>query len=193
MKDIREDMSTRLLVLLFLLLSVASGGCDEEPIFPAGEAPCSAQAKVIIDEVIDGDTVELTFLDGERSGFTLRARLIGIDTPEIDHVNEDHDCFALPAWQEAIDVIDGREAYVTYDAECNDDYGRLLVYLFRAEDGLFVNRHLIAEGFARACPVSPNTAFISEFESLEEEAVSQAIGRWAEPCNGGPECFQGGS
>ena len=90
-------------------------------------------------------------------------------------------------------ISEGSEAYVTFDAECNDDYGRTLVYLFRAEDGLFVNRHLIAQGFARACPVTPNTAFSSEFSSVEEEAIEALLGRWAEPCNGGPECFQGGS
>ena len=51
----------------------------------------------MVDEAVDGDTVMLTFLDGERVGFTMSARLIGIDTPEVDHDNEDHDCFALPA------------------------------------------------------------------------------------------------
>jgi micrococcal nuclease len=186
-------MSPRVLASLFSVLILGLAGCDEDPIFPSGDAPCSAQAKVSIDDVIDGDTVELTFLDGERVGVTLNARLIGIDTPEVDHNNENHDCFALPAWQEAIDLIEGREVYVTFDAECNDDYGRLLVYLFRAEDGLFVNRHLIAEGFARACPVSPNTAFLSEFEAAEEAASAAVLGRWAEPCNGGPECFGGGT
>jgi len=186
-------MSRRALASLFSLALLLLAGCEEDPIFPAGGAPCSAQAKVTIDDVIDGDTVEITFLEGDRVGVTLNARLIGIDTPEVDHDNENHDCFALPAWQEAIDVIGGREAYVTFDAECNDDYGRLLVYLFRAEDGLFVNRHLISEGFARACPVSPNTEFRSEFESAEEAASAAVLGRWAEPCNGGPECFAGGS
>jgi len=186
-------MFRRAPTLLFLFLLPLLGACERAPIFPAGETPCSAQAKVLVDDVIDGDTVEVTFLDGERVDFTLSARLIGIDTPEIDHHNGNHDCYALPAWQEAIDVISGREAYVTFDTECNDDYGRLLVYLFRADDGLFVNRHLISEGFARACPVSPNTAFSSELEIAEEAAIGSVIGRWAEPCNGGPECFAGGT
>ena len=76
------------------------------------------------------------------------ARLIGIDTPEVDHDNEDHDCFALPAWQETIDLAVGREAYVTYDAECNDDYGRLLVYLFL---WLCIYMFLCECGWVRVC------------------------------------------
>lgn len=186
-------MLRRPLALFFALFLLSLPSCEGDPIFAAGETPCSAQAKVTVDDVIDGDTVEVTFLDGERVGFSLSARLIGIDTPEIDHNNGNHDCYALPAWQEAIDIIGGREAYVTFDTECNDDYGRLLVYLFRADDGLFVNRHLVTEGFARACPVSPNTAFLAEFEGSEEAASSALSGRWAEPCNGGPECFAGGT
>ena len=75
----------------------------------------------MVDEAVDGDTVVLTFLDGER--VHLERRLIGIDTPEIDHDNEDHDCFALPAWQETIDLAVGRETYVTFDEECNDTGG----------------------------------------------------------------------
>ena len=182
-----------LLCCIGLFVAGVLSACDETPVYPAGEAPCSPQARVMVDEAVDGDTVMLTFLDGERVGFTMSARLIGIDTPEVDHDNEDHDCFALPAWQETIDLAVGREAYVTYDAECNDDYGRLLVYLFRAEDGLFVNRHLISEGFARACSVFPNNSFSSAFEEVEEAAQAALLGRWAEPCNGGPECFQGGN
>ena len=186
-------MDLRAPALLFVLPLIFFAACESDPIFPAGETPCSAQARVTVDDVIDGDTVEVTFLDGERIGFSLSARLIGIDTPEIDHNNGNHDCYALPAWQEAIDVIGGREAYVTFDTSCNDDYDRLLVYLFRADDGLFVNRHLVTEGFARACPVSPNTAFSTEFERSEETAASALSGRWAAPCNGGPECFAGGT
>jgi micrococcal nuclease len=186
-------MDLRALALLFVLPLICLAACESDPIFPAGETPCSAQARVTVDAVIDGDTVEVTFLDGERIGFSLSARLIGIDTPEIDHNNGNHDCYALPAKQEAIDVIGGREAYVTFDTSCNDDYDRLLVYLFRADDGLFVNRHLVTEGFARACPVSPNTAFSPEFSGDEEAASEALIGRWAAPCNGGPECFAGGT
>lgn len=179
--------------LFLVVVAVLLVGCEREPVYPAGDNPCSPQARVVVDEAIDGDTVEVTFLEGERSGTTVSARLIGIDTPEVDHQDENHDCYALPAWQETIDLVQGLEAYVTFDAECNDDYGRSLVYLFRADDGLFVNRQLVAEGFARACPFAPNTTFASELGAVEAEAIDQGIGRWGEPCNGGPECFGGGS
>lgn len=145
-----------------------------------------------VERAVDGDTVEVEILSGSRRGETEDVRLIGIDTPEVDHGGDDHDCYALVAWQEVIDLVEGRRAWMTFDAECTDFYGRTLAYLWRDEDGLFLNRHLVAEGFARACPISPNSAFSSDLASLEQEAQDQGLGRWGEPCLGGPECFQGG-
>ena len=52
---------------------------------------------------------------------------------------------------------------------------------------------VVAEGFARACQVAPNSAFSSDLATLEQEAEDQGVGRWGEPCLGGPECFQGGN
>ncbi len=167
-------------------------GCPD-PIYPAGEEPCSDQVAVDVLDAHDGDTIEVEYASGDRQGSADDVRLIGIDTPEVDHVGDDHDCYALPAWQETLDLLEGERAWLTYDAECTDQYGRGLAYVFRDSDGLWVNKHLVEQGFARACPFPPNTTFSEELEAAQQEAQEGARGRWAEPCNGGPDCFAGGS
>ena len=179
-------------LLLVLLLSIL--GCPSAPpIYPGGEPACSEQTQVEVLQVFDGDTIEVEYLDGPRDGLVESVRLIGIDTPEVDHNGVDHDCYALLAWQEAIDLLDGQLAWLTFDEECTDTYDRALAYVWRDEDGLWVNQHLVLQGFARACPFSPNTTFTEDLANAEMTAIAELRGRWAEPCNGGPECFAGGS
>lgn len=177
---------------LFLPALLLLSGCPD-PIYPAGAEPCSSQVSVDVLGAHDGDTIEVEYTSGDRLGSGDDVRLIGIDTPEVDHNGDDHDCYALPSWQETLDLLEGQQAWLTFDAECTDQYGRALAYVFRDSDGLWVNSHLVEQGFARACPFSPNTTFTEELEEKQQEAQAEARGRWAEPCNGGPDCFGGGN
>ncbi|MCP4868785.1 MAG: thermonuclease family protein [Proteobacteria bacterium] len=180
----------RLLPLLALLITCV--GPEPPPTYPGGDPACSEQTQVEVLSVTDGDTLRVLYLSGSREGSEDDVRLIGFDTPEVDHSGDDHDCFGLPAWQALIDVIDGELAWLTFDEECSDTYGRALGFLFRDSDGLFVNQHMIREGYGRACPFPPNTTFSDDFSAAEVLARDENLGRWAEPCNGGPECFAGG-
>jgi micrococcal nuclease len=180
------------LLLLVLFAFALLIGCPD-PIYPAGENPCSSQVLVDVVDSHDGDTIVVEYASGDRQGSTDDVRLIGIDTPEVDHSGDDHDCYALPAWQEIRDLLEGQQAWLTYDEECTDAYGRGLAYVFAEADGLFVNSHLVEQGFARACPFAPNTTFTDDLEARQQEAQAANLGRWAEPCNGGPDCFDGGN
>ncbi len=40
-----------------------------------------------------------------------------------------------------------------------DDYGRLLGYVHRIDDGLFVNLEIVEQGFAQPLTIEPNSAF----------------------------------
>ena len=51
-----------------------------------------------------------------------------------------------------------RALTLRFDRELRDRYGRLLAYVYRARDGLFVNARLIAAGAARTLAIAPNTA-----------------------------------
>ena len=43
----------------------------------------------------------------------------------------------------------GERVRLRFDAERRDRYGRLLAYVYRERDGLFVNAELVRRGYAR--------------------------------------------
>jgi micrococcal nuclease len=69
---------------------------------------------------------------------------------------------------------------VQRDIEARDPYGRLLGYVYRTSDNLFVNQDLIVNGFARPLSIAPNTAFAGEFATLAQTAQTSKIGLWGE-------------
>ena len=92
-----------------------------------------------IDHVADGDTVVL------RGGVTVR--LVQIDTPEVYFTPE---CFGEQASAETKRLLPrGTLVRLVRDpaTDSKDMYGRLLRYVVRS-DGLDVNLHLVADGFA---------------------------------------------
>ena len=52
------------------------------------------------------------------------------------------------------------------DVEERDRYGRLLAYVYRARDGLFVNAELVRRGYATVATFPPNVAHEREFRRL---------------------------
>ena len=69
------------------------------------------------------------------------------------------------------------------DVEPRDRYGRLLAYVYRANDGLFVNLDVIRHGYARQLTIAPNTAHVGDFTSAVRAAQHDHIGLWA-ACTG---------
>ena len=59
-------------------------------------------------------------------------------------------CFGKRASAANHRLVDGREVRLVADAEARDRYGRLLAYVYRAGDGLFVNAALVRGGYATA-------------------------------------------
>ena len=62
--------------------------------------------------------------------------------------------------------------------EARDRYGRLLAYLYRVEDGTFVNLALAQEGFAQTLTIPPNVAYADRFAAAVAEARSARRGLW---------------
>jgi endonuclease YncB( thermonuclease family) len=92
--------------------------------------------------VVDGDTVELE-LGGQRE----RVRLLGIDTPETVHPSKPVECWGPEASALATQLLaPGTEVLVQRDQEARDRFGRLLAYLWRRHDHLFVNGVLCGRG-----------------------------------------------
>lgn len=128
-----------------------------------------------VNHVIDGDTVELQFTDGSSD----RVRLLGIDTPETVKPNAPVDCFGPEASARSKELLpDGTEVIIQRDQEARDRYGRLLAYIWRRSDGLFVNSSLVIDGYARTLAIAPNNAHRSDLSADAATARANGSGLW---------------
>jgi len=118
--------------------------------------------------VADGDTVWL--LSGEK------VRLIGIDAPETHHPEKPAEPFGKEAAEYLRQLVEGKEVFLALDKRHQDEYGRTLAYLYLGD--LFINAHLVKEGYARASARKPNTMFARLFAELEGQAQAQGKGIW---------------
>jgi len=151
---------------------------DAEPTTTVS-APAGLVANAVIDDVIDGDTVDV-LIDGR----TERIRLIGIDTPETKKHNSPIECFGpeASAFTELLLPV-GTPVYIERDIVNRDDYGRILGYVYRANDGIFVNYELMRQGFAQPMSIPPNEAFAELFADAARAAEADNAGIWA-ACSG---------
>jgi len=167
-------MSTRPLLLLLVSLVLVSCAAPDQPrtvAVPGGGTGLAAT----VTHVVDGDTVDLR-LAGEPE----RARLLGIDTPETVKPNAPVDCFGPEASDRTKALLPaGTQVVVQRDREARDRYGRLLVYLWRRSDALFVNGSLVSEGYARTLSIAPNTSHQADLSARASAARSARAGLWA--------------
>ena len=135
----------------------------------------SAPDVASVKRVVDGDTVVLAFTDTEET-----VRLIGIDTPETVKPNSPVECFGPEASERTKTLLPaGTKVRVERDIEARDRYGRLLAYLRRVDDGLFVNESLVSDGFATPLRIEPNVAYADDFARAAEQARAARLGLWA--------------
>lgn len=155
--------------VLLLLLCLLPTGCS---LVDRGGSGPPGTATVV--RVVDGDTVDVRL--GRRAETT---RLLGIDTPETVDPTEPVGCFGPEASARTEELLPaGTEVRLARDVEARDRYGRLLVYLTRVRDDLFVNRALLADGFARPLSIAPNEAHRAELARTAAEARAAGRGLW---------------
>jgi micrococcal nuclease len=87
-------------------------------------------------------------------------------------------CFALKASAFTKHVLTGRRVRLVLDAEARDRYERLLAYVYRLPDGLFVNDELLRRGFAQTLTIPPNVRFADRFAALARAAREGSRGLW---------------
>ncbi len=126
-------------------------------------------------KVVDGDTIHVRLEGRGRE----KVRYIGIDTPETKHPRLGVQPFGPEASRLNRELVGGRAVRLVFDRALRDRYGRLLAYVFREEDDLFVNAELVRRGLARALRVRPNVRYAETFERLEREARAARRGMWA--------------
>lgn len=166
---------TRLVQALLAMATVAGCGpfAGGDEALPPGEA--------VVTHPVDGDTVEVRI-----GGRTESVRLIGIDTPESVARDRPVECFGPEAKQRTAELLPvGTHVRLERDIEARDQYGRLLAYVHRIDDGVFVNLLLVDEGYAESFPYPPNTAHQGAFDRAEAAARAGGRGLW--PTCGGTD------
>jgi micrococcal nuclease len=122
-----------------------------------------------VERVVDGDTI-IVDLDGVREW----VRYIGMDTPE-SVAEQPLECYGHRASEENERLVGGRTVTLTTDEEPRDRFGRLLAYVRREPDGLFVNEALVRGGFATTLEIRPNVRYAGTLR--DEERKARAVGR----------------
>jgi micrococcal nuclease len=146
-------------VLLVGLAAGCSGLTDE----PTGGGRVGAE----VTKHTDGDTLWLSGIG--------KVRLIGIDTPEVYGSGE---CFGRRA-STFVERTAPLGATVRYrlGVDERDRYGRALAYVWLA-DGRFLNRLLVARGYAQPLTVPPNVEFEDVFVRASHGAREAGRGLW---------------
>ena len=163
MKEARDNALHILVAIgLSLLASCSSGATTENKVL------------VRILTVIDGDTVDI-----EINGRTERARLIGVNTPETKHPTKPIECFGPEASAYMTQLLPkGTDVRIERDTEARDRYGRMLLYLYRNSDNLFINLDLISRGYGTPMSIEPNTFHRNDFVHAAALAEASNVGLW---------------
>ena len=164
----------RRLVPVLLLLAACSHAASGAP-GPDSTSPGALAVNATLVSVVDGDTI-VARVNGNKE----RIRLIGIDTPETKKPNTPVQCFGPEASKFTTRLLPpGTALHLERDVEARDKYDRLLAYVYRADDGLFVNLHIVRQGYARLLTFPPNVAHVDEFVAASRAAEQDDIGLWA--------------
>lgn len=125
-------------------------------------------------KVIDGDTITV-----KMNGKNETIRLIGIDTPETKDPRTGVQCFGKEATAKLKTVIGTKVAIVRDEREGErDKYDRLLAYIYN-EEGLFLNKYLIEQGYAYEYTYDDPYIYQKEFKAAQADAKAKKRGLWA--------------
>jgi micrococcal nuclease len=147
---------------LSLLVSCSSGATTENEVL------------ITILKIVDGDTVDIDI-----KGNTERVRLIGVNTPETKHPTKPIECFGPEASAYLTQLLPkGTHVRIERDIEARDRYGRMLLYLYRESDNLFINLDLVSHGYGTPMSIEPNTFHRNDFVHAAALAETTNVGLW---------------
>ena len=126
----------------------------------------------LVKKVFDGDTVELE--DGRK------IRLLGINTPEVQHRDKLADAGGEEARTWLINKLQHRKVRLEFDSDKTDKYGRMLAHLF-SENKEHINLSLVKEGLATISIYPPNLMYANELLAAEQKAEQDNLGIWQRP------------
>jgi len=170
-------MERRPALVFVVLFVVCLAGCSRSSsaAHPASTTAGNQSGGATVERVVDGDTF-IVRVSGRRE----RVRMIGMDTPESVKPNTPVQCFAIEASNRTKALLPaGSAVRLVGDVEQRDRYKRLLAYVYRASDNLFVNLALVREGYAVPYTFPPNVAHTAEFVAAADDARQANRGLWS--------------
>jgi micrococcal nuclease len=122
--------------------------------------------------VVDGDTVVVR-LDGRE----VKVRLVGVDAPESVDPRKPVERFGHESAAFLRQLVEGKRVRLAYEpaGAWVDKYGRVLAYLYLEPGGTFVNRELVAKGYAFAYTAYP-FGFMEDFRAARAGEGAGALG-----------------
>ena len=131
----------------------------------------TAQELVRVNRVIDGDTIVLE--NGER------VRLLGVNTPEVNHPKKGVEVFGKEAADFTQRMVEGKLVRLESDpiARKREKHSRTLAYVF-LQDGTFLNAEIVKQGYGFSVSALPPLKYEYEFRKLEQEARENRRGLW---------------
>ena len=125
-----------------------------------------------VQKVYDGDTILLS--DGRK------IRLLGINTPEIEHSKQAEQAGGVAAREWLTQQLLGTKIRLEFDQEKRDKYKRHLAHVFNKQ-GVHINRELVRLGFASTNIFPPNIKYVAELLMAEQTAEAKHLGIWQYP------------
>ena len=164
-----------------VLVMLAAGSCGGDSPFSEPTTttppPSPIAPNAIVDYVVDGDTIVVD-VDGTEE----RVRLTGIDTPEAARrdTGAPAECFADEATTFTESLLPaGTPVRLERDVVGRDDYGRILAYVYRSDDGIFVNYEIVRQGYAQPLTIPPNVTFSELMVQAARDAERDDAGLWS--------------
>jgi len=162
------------IALIVAATVIALAALGPHPATGPGQGAAGSIDDAVVTRVVDGDTVKVRI-----GGRVDTVRYIGMDTPETVKPGAPVQCYGKDASAFNRRLVAGQRVRLALDAEPRDRYGRLLAYVYRRSDGLFVNAELVRQGFARTLTIPPNVGHLRELRGLEAAAQARRTGLWS--------------
>jgi micrococcal nuclease len=146
-------------------------------LFFATPALAQSSQTVMVERVVDGDTIEVN----PAVGGTQDVRLLGVDTPETVDPGEPVEPYGPEASAFTTQQLEGERVTLIFDQEKTDQYGRTLAYVRISGASVTFNETLLEQGYAKLYVVPPNDRFEARFSQAQDQASQAQRGIWGLP------------
>ena len=146
-------------------------------LFFATPALAQSSQTVMVERVVDGDTIEVN----PAVGSTQDVRLLGVDTPETVDPGEPVEPYGPEASAFTKRQLEGERVTLIFDQQKRDQYGRALAYVRISGQSETFNETLLKQGYAQLYVVPPNDRYEARFTQAQDQARQAQRGIWSLP------------